>query len=205
MSVVLKSRERSELKMFFAVSSFNEEELNRKKHRFYLAGAVMLAIGIASIAMPLAASFAIETALGLLLLCVGLCNAVGAFAGFKGGEKPIQETVMAVISFMAGAIFILRPTAGVMTIGYLLAAYFLADGVVRIIGYFNVMKIGGSVWMLVSGILGIILSVMMWKNVFTGAAMIGIILGLDLILGGTALIFLGRGCAKSIRELKALK
>ena len=187
--------------MFFAIT-MTEEELRRKKFRYSLAGAIMLMIGVASIAMPLAASFAIETALGLLLLCVGLCNAIGAFAGFKSGDKPLQMTVMAVISFLAGAIFILRPAAGVMTISILLAAYFLVDGVVRIIGYFSVIKIGGSVWMLVSGVLGIILAVMMWKNVFTGAAVIGIILGLDLIMGGTALLFLGRGCARCLKELK---
>ena len=190
--------------MFFAVE-MSETELRRKKRRFYLAGAIMLLIGAASIAMPLAASFAIETALGLLLLCVGLCNAVSAFAGFKSGDKPVQETVMATVSFLAGAIFVLRPTAGVMTISFLLAAYFLVDGVVKIIGYFNIMKLGGSVWLLVSGVLGILLAFMMWKNVFTGAAVIGIILGLDLIVGGTALVFLGKGCAKCIEGLKAAK
>ena len=45
--------------MFFAVE-MSETELRRKKRRFYLAGAIMLLIGAASIAMPLAASFAID-------------------------------------------------------------------------------------------------------------------------------------------------
>ena len=78
--------------MFFAVE-MSETELRRKKRRFYLAGAIMMLIGAASIAMPLAASFAIETALGLLLLCVGVGSVVAMLAtgalSARYGSRPV--------------------------------------------------------------------------------------------------------------------
>ena len=70
-------------------------------------------------------------------------------------------------------------------------------GITKVIEYFRVREIEGSIWILISGFLGIILSVMMWKNLFTGAAVIGIILGINLVFSGISLILLGRGCSKA--------
>ena len=54
---------------------------------------------------------------------------------------------------------------------------------------------------MLSGILGIILAFMMWQNVFTGAAVIGIILGINLIFSGMSLIMLGRGCSDMSKKM----
>ena len=88
-----------------------------------------------------------------------------------------------------------------MTLSILLAAYFLIDGVTKIVEYFRVKSIGGSLWIMLSGILGIILAFMMWQNVFTGAAVIGIILGINLIFSGMSLIMLGRGCSDMSKKM----
>ena len=104
---------------------------------------------------------------------------------------------MAVAAMAAGFIFLIHPMAAVMTPTIILATYLMADGITKIIEYFRVREIEGSVWILISGYLGIILSVMMWKNLFTRAAVIGIILGINLVFSGISLILLGRGCSKA--------
>ena len=108
---------------------------------------------------------------------------------------------MAVISIAAGIVFLAHPLAGVMTLSILLAAYFLVDGITKIIEYFRVKAIGGSLWILLSGVLGVVLAFMMWKNFFTGAAVIGIMLGIDLIFSGMGLILLGRGCSDMSKKM----
>lgn len=182
--------------MLFA-GNFSADDLKKSKKRFYWIGGIMLAIGLVSLSMPMLASFAIETFIGCLLLSVAFCNAFGAFTGFKSGDKPWQQTFMAIISFAAGVIFLTHPLAGVFTLSILLAAYFMVDGVTKVMEYFRVREIGGSLWILVSGILGIVLAFMMWRNFFTGAAVIGIILGVDLIFSGVALLLLGKGCSEA--------
>ncbi len=185
--------------MFFT-GNFSKDNLTKSKKRFYLVGGLMLLLGFLSLSMPLMASFAIETLIGGLLMAVGICQAVSALRGFGDGDKPWQSTFMAVISFAAGLIFLIHPLAGVMTISVLLAVYFMVDGITKVIEYLRLREINGSVWILISGILGIILALMMWKNFFTGAAIIGIILGINLTFSGISLIILGRGCSKASKN-----
>lgn len=176
---------------------FSKEGLTKSKRRFYLIGGLMLFFGVISLSMPLLASFAIETIVGLLLIAVAFAQGWSAFRGFSDGSAPWMETIMAVAAMAAGFIFLVHPVAGVMTLSIILAAYFMADGLTKIIEYFRIKEIDGSIWILVSGVLGIILSIMMWKNLFTGAALIGIILGINLIFSGMSLILLAKGCSKA--------
>ena len=156
----------------------------------------MLVLGLVSLSMPLLASLAVETVIGCLLLAVGFGSAVGAFGAVRSGDSPWQQAFMAFISIAAGIVFLTHPLAGVMTLGMLLSAYFLIDGVTKVVEYFRIREIGGSLWILLSGALGVLLAFMMWNNWLTGASMIGIVLGIDLIFSGVSLILLGRGCSK---------
>lgn len=188
----------------FMIDNLDEESLKKAKRRYYFAGALMLIIGTLSVAMPLLASFAIETVMGCLLIGVAVCEGAASVRGFKDGATPWPQTFMAVMSFIAGAVFLLRPMAGVMTLSFILSMYFFIDGVTKVIDYFRLRVIGGSVWILASGAISIILAFLMWKNFFAGAAVIGVILGIDLTFSGICFILLGRGCSKGAENLHSL-
>ena len=81
--------------MFFT-GKFSKEDLKKNKRRFYFIGALMLLLGLISLTMPLLASFAVETIIGLLLIAVAFSQGWSAFRGFSDGGKPWQETIMAV-------------------------------------------------------------------------------------------------------------
>ncbi|MEG1603338.1 MAG: DUF308 domain-containing protein [Cloacibacillus sp.] len=180
---------------------FSTETLKKSKKRFYWVGGIMFVIGTLSLAMPLLASFAVETLCGFLLLAVAAGNAFGAWSAVRGGGSPWQQAFMAVISFAASVIFLTHPLAGIMTLSLMLSAYFVLDGIAKIAEYVRLRPINGSLWILVSGILSIVLAVMMWRNFFTGASMIGIILGINFIFSGVSLIVLGRGCSEAAKKL----
>ena len=61
----------------------SKEDFVKSKRRFYVVGAIMLALGFVSLSMPLLASFAVETMIGCLLLAVGLGSAFGASRGSR--------------------------------------------------------------------------------------------------------------------------
>lgn len=182
--------------------NFSQMGLEKAKKRFYWAGGIMLVVGFISLAAPMLASIAVETLCGFILLAVALANGAAAFSAVRTGGSPWQSGFMAVISFAAGFIFLVHPLAGVMTLSLLLSAYFLIDGITRIVEYFRLRSIGGSMWILLSGILSVLLAFMMWQNYFTGASMIGIVLGINLIFGGVSLIMLGRGCSDASHNVK---
>ena len=60
--------------------NFSKDDLAKSKKRFYWVGGIMLVIGFLSLAMPMLASFAIETMVGFFLLAVGFGNAFGAYS-----------------------------------------------------------------------------------------------------------------------------
>ena len=180
---------------------FSKENCVKAKRRAYIVGALMLIIGFLSLSMPLMASFAIETLLGFFLLAVGLSNAFSAYGAFREGVTPWHHIFMAVISVLAGIVFLTHPVAGVITLSMILAAYFLADGVYKVVQFFRLRKVGGSFWMLLSGALGILLAFLMWRNFFECATVIGIILGFDLIFSGVSLIMIGRGFSEMSKNL----
>ena len=156
-----------------------KEYLLKNKTRFYWTGALMLLTGFIALWMPLVASFAIEMLVGWILVVAGCAQAYGAYKAFKDKTKPL---------------------AGVLTLLILLSAYFLVDGVTKIIQYWNIRHIDGAIWTLVSGILALVLAWLMWQNMVTGIAMIGVVLGVDFIFGGMSLIFLGRGCSQAAEK-----
>ena len=183
------------------ISKSSKEYLEKSKKRLYLFGGITLFIGFLSLAMPLLASFAVEALVGGLLLAVGINEGIGAFRCFKDGDNPWQQLFMAVISLAAGLIFLFRPLAGVMTLSILLSAYFLIDGVTKVVEYFRLREVKGSIWILISGILGIILAFLMWKNIFTGIVMVGVLFGVNLVFSGMCMILLGRACSKASKFL----
>ena len=86
----------------------SKEDFVKSKRRFYIVGAIMLALGFVSLSMP--------------LLAVGLGSAFGAFSAMRSGDSPWQQAFMAVISVAAGVVFLTHPLAGVMTLSMLLSA-----------------------------------------------------------------------------------
>lgn len=182
--------------------TISKEDLEKSKTRFYWTGALMLITGFIALWAPMVASFAIEMVVGWLLIIAGGAQAYGAYKGFKSKTGGWWEVFSSVCSFVAGFLFIARPLAGVLTLSILLSAYFLVDGVTKIVQYWNIRHMKGAIWTLVSGILSLVLAWMMWQNLITGMAMVGVVLGVDFIFGGTSLIFLGRGCSEAAKESK---
>ena len=162
----------------------------------YIVGGLFLVLGLLSLTMPLLASYAIETLVGCLILAVAFSNALGAFRGFGDGDKPWQEVVMAIACFVIAMIFLFKPLAGLLTLSMLLFVYFLIDGISKISGYFRLRSVQNSIWLLVSGLLSMLLSYMMWSNFATSLSMIGIILGINLTFTGCSFIMMGYGCSK---------
>ncbi|NLV81727.1 MAG: hypothetical protein GXZ18_01790 [Synergistaceae bacterium] len=179
----------------------DKTNIQKSKNRFYLIGGLMSLVGILALAMPFLVAFAIEMFIGGLLLATGLFQAIAAFKGFSDGDKPWQQIFMAIIAFAAGFIFFAKPLAGVLTIAIILSVYFLLEGILKIMEYISVRGIPGAGWILFSGIIAILLAFMMWNNLVTATAMIGILFGVNLLFGGISFLLLGHGCSKFNQQL----
>ncbi len=94
---------------------FSKEDLKKNK-RFYFIGGLMLLLGLISLSMPLLASFAVETIVGLLLIAVAFSQGWALSGDSVTVGSPGRRQLCAIAAMAAGFIFLIHPVAGVMTL-----------------------------------------------------------------------------------------
>jgi uncharacterized membrane protein HdeD (DUF308 family) len=92
---------------------------------------------------------------------------------------------------LAGGILLSNPAAGVATLTYVLIAFFLIDGVLIIVMAFEHRRelVGRWEWMMLGGVMDLVLGGIILAGLpGTLAWALGLLVGIDLLFGGTALI-----------------
>jgi uncharacterized membrane protein HdeD (DUF308 family) len=92
---------------------------------------------------------------------------------------------------LAGGVLLSNPAAGVATLTYVLIAFFLIDGVLIIVMAFEHRRelVGRWEWMMLGGVMDLVLAGIILAGLpGTLAWALGLLVGIDLLFGGTALI-----------------
>jgi uncharacterized membrane protein HdeD (DUF308 family) len=89
-----------------------------------------------------------------------------------------------------------QPVEALAALTLFLAAYFVASGVIQIVGAFGARPQAGWGWLLFGGIVSILLGAMIWRQFpLSGAWAVGTLVGVQLVMSGWTLIAVG-GVAK---------
>lgn len=157
---------------------------------FLIEGIVLVILGLAAIAIPQLASIAVAIFLGWMFLISG---ALGLYLTFSAREMPgfWWALVSALLAIAAGLILVTQPVAGTLTLTIVLGAYFLAEGVATIMyALEHKSKLSGRWgWLLAAGILDIMVAAAIITGLpSTAAWAIGLLVGINLVFGGTSLI-----------------
>jgi len=159
---------------------------------FLTEGIVLVILGILALLAPVVASVAATVFFGWLLLLSGI---VGLFTTFRARHAPgfWWSLVSAAIGIVAGVLLIGWPLLGTLSLTAVLIAFLFAEGLVTImyaLEHRNALS-GRWGWMLASGIVDVGLGVLLLIGL-PGTALwaLGLLLGINLIFGGWALIFM---------------
>lgn len=171
--------------------SVDSTNLRKFSTWFLVYGIILIITGIFSILVPEVATLAAEIFIGWLLLISGL---IGIFAVFSAGTSMPGfgwNLLTAFLYAACGAALLWSPLAGVLTLTLFLTAYLLAGGVMQIIAAFgfrtSMPKIWG--WVLVSGVIDVALAVLIFSGLpGTAAWVLGLLVGLNLLTTGVALV-----------------
>jgi uncharacterized membrane protein HdeD (DUF308 family) len=155
-----------------------------------ILGIVFVVLGFLAIILPVVASFVVNSFVGWLLIIGGVLYGYHAF-GIRDGWNIAATVLLALLTLASGIILLIFPLAGVITLTMFLAAYFVAAGILKAIYALQHRGMSGWGWALVSGLISIAFGVLIWSG-FPGTALwaLGVIVGIDLIFYGWALIFL---------------
>jgi uncharacterized membrane protein HdeD (DUF308 family) len=164
-----------------------------------IEGVVLIVLGAAALVAPLIAGLATAFFVGWLLIMAGILGFLSAFAG-RAHVHLGWSIVSAIVALVVGVLLILFPLVGTLGLALLIAAYLLLDGVALIGLSLDQRKKQAKAWgwLLVSGIVDIVLAaVIVFLSAVGSAVFIGIIIGIDLIIAGIALIAVHRTAAAS--------
>jgi uncharacterized membrane protein HdeD (DUF308 family) len=157
---------------------------------FLVEGIVLVVLGAFAIILPQIASLAVTIWLGWLFLISGVFGLVSSF-WLRQAPGFWWSLLSAVLAIAVGVALIASPIAGVLSLTYLLIAFFIVEGVASIMYAIEHRRelTGGWGWMLASGIVTLALGAIILAGLPGSAAWaIGLIVGIDMVFGGSALI-----------------
>jgi uncharacterized membrane protein HdeD (DUF308 family) len=157
---------------------------------FLVEGIVLVVLGAFAILLPQIASLAVEIWLGWLFLISGVFGLVSSF-WMRQAPGFWWALLSAVLAIAVGVALIASPVAGVLSLTYLLIAFFIVEGVSSIMYAIEHRRelTGGWGWMLASGIVTLALGGIILAGLpGTAAWAIGLLVGIDMVFGGSALV-----------------
>lgn len=157
---------------------------------FLVEGIVLLILGALAILLPPIATLAVTIILGWIFLVSGLIGWMTTF-GARGAPGFWWSLLSAILGTAAGLILLLQPASGAVSLTALLIFFFVIEGMATIAYAFEHRHelSGRWEWMLLSGFIDLLLAVIILAG-FPGTALwaLGIMVGVNLIFGGAALI-----------------
>jgi uncharacterized membrane protein HdeD (DUF308 family) len=157
---------------------------------FLVEGVVLVVLGLLAIVLPPIATLAVEILFGWLFLVSGV---VGLITTFWMRQAPgfWWALLSAVIGIAAGIVLLAWPLSGVLTLTLVLIVFFAIEGVASIMYALEHKRELSGRWgfMLASGIVDLIVAAVIFIGLpGTAAWAIGILVGINMIFGGSALI-----------------
>jgi uncharacterized membrane protein HdeD (DUF308 family) len=157
---------------------------------FLVEGIILLGLGLTAVVLPPIATFAVEIVIGWLLLISGI---VGLITTLRMSNTPGRSwsLISAILGIAAGIVLLRWPLSSTISLTLILSVFFLIEGIASI---FYALEHRRELsrrwsWMLFSGVIDLILA----SSIFVGlpgtaAWAIGLLVGINMVFGGLAVI-----------------
>ena len=159
---------------------------------FLFEGIVLLLLGVIAVLAPVFATLAVTIAFGWIFLISGFIG-LATTAHARRAPGFWWSLLSAVLGIVVGLLLLVWPLTGALSLTFLLAAFFAAEGILSILYSIEHKRemSGRWGWLLVNGVVDLGLAAIILIAFQTSAGwVLGLLIGIDMILGGTALIAL---------------
>jgi len=178
------------------------QSMHEHRGLFLAEGIVVTILGLAAIIVPPIAGLFATVVLGWLLLIAG---AVGLFVTLRSRQAPgfAWALLSALAALVAGGLLLWNPLQGLVTLTYVMTAFFIVDGVLTIVlAIAHRRELTGKwEWMMVNGIIDLLLAAIIILG-FPGTLVwaFGLLLGVDMIFGGASLVAVALQARKAVSQ-----
>ena len=157
---------------------------------FLIEGIILAILGVAAIVVPPIATLAFELVIGWLFLISGIVGLITSF-WMRNAPGFWWSLLSAVVAIAAGLVLLRWPISGTLSLTFVLIAFFVMEGIITImyaIDHRNQLSSRWG-WMLASGVVDLILAGIIFAGLpGTAAWALGLLVGINLVFGGTAMI-----------------
>jgi uncharacterized membrane protein HdeD (DUF308 family) len=169
-----------------------EEALQRGRRRLTIAGALALILGVIAIVVPAVASVGTAIFIGWILVLASGFQFMDALAVQHQTRRALR-LLLAVLTFAFGLYLLVAPLSGTFTLTVMLVIWFIATGTARLVIGLAELGFPGAGMVVFRGVLGLILGILIAEQLPSSANWaIGLLVGIDLIFSGIALLALAR-------------
>jgi uncharacterized membrane protein HdeD (DUF308 family) len=175
-----------------AIHSAVSAAIHRHWGLFLLEGILLIVLGSLAVLVPAVASVAATIVFGWILLLSGV---IGLITTLRARQAPGfgWSLLSAIIGIAAGLVLLAMPVQGTLSLTAVLIAFLLVEGVVSILYAFEHRKglSGRWSWMLASGIIDVVLALILMAGLpGTAVWALGLLIGINMIFGGWALVWM---------------
>jgi uncharacterized membrane protein HdeD (DUF308 family) len=157
---------------------------------FLTEGIVLVILGLAAMMLPLVATIAIAIVVGWIFLLSGVAGLLSTFR-MRSAPGFWWSLISGILGVVAGIVLLRWPLSGAFSLTLILTLFLMLEGVVSILFALEHKRELSGRWgvMLVSGVVDLILAAMIYAGLpGTAAWAIGLLVGINMVFGGLALI-----------------
>ena len=158
--------------------------------KWVLVGILSILFGVFALNHAVLTSLSVTLVVGALFIVSGLLQVVAGFGESGAGSKIISILLGALLALL-GISFLANPFAGTVSLPLLVTIFIAAGGILRAVYAFQIRGSGFFWLMLLSGVLSIGLAIFIFANPGVTVALLGILLGIELIFNGVGMVALG--------------
>jgi uncharacterized membrane protein HdeD (DUF308 family) len=182
------------------IKHLDSDVLKKNLGWFIALGIGLILLGIVSVATPLVATFAIANLVGVIFLVGGVMFTIHAFRSRRWG-RGIAEFLISLLYIGSGVFILAYPLAGMFTLTLFLAAFFVVEGIFKIIQSLQMRQVSNWGWALLGGIVSLFLGIIIFAGMpLTALWTVGLIVGIDLIFGGISTVMVAVSMRHALQE-----
>jgi len=167
-----------------------------------ILGVLTALLGVVAIGAPAVAGTFVVYFVGIIMLIAGISQIVMGLKA-EGWTHKLLPLILGGVTTLGGIAVLADPLLGLGILTLILAVYFVAEGVWKIVVSFSFRPAQGWLAMLFSGVINWLLGAMIWTEwPASGEWAIGILVGVNLLITGIALICVAMTIGKIVEKIE---
>jgi uncharacterized membrane protein HdeD (DUF308 family) len=173
------------------------ERLREHWKALVTVGVIVVLVGVAAIIVPALASVTVELFVGWLLVFGGVAQIFDSFSVRNDAGRVATRLLIGLLSIVAGVLLLINPAEGTLTLTVILVAWFAAMGLLRLYAAWRERGSQGAPVVALNGAISLVLAILILVELPSSAAWaIGLLVGVDFVFAGFALITAGMEARK---------